>query len=55
MPWNYRTRRRPDSRLKITPTQKKSDKLTKMVKPFNYKTPKKEGDNDAAPSASNKQ
>ena len=55
MPWNYKTRRRPDSRLKITPTQKKSDKLTKMVKPFNYKTPKKEGENDAAPSASNKQ
>ena len=46
MPWNYRNRRRPDSRLKITPSEKKSIKLTKMVKPFNYKTPKKGDTND---------
>ena len=52
MPWNYKNRRRPDSRLKVTPSEKKLNKLTKMVKPFNYKTPKKEGDNDATPSTS---
>lgn len=44
MPWNYKDRRRPDSRLKITPTQKKTVKLTKMTKPLNYKCPKKEGE-----------
>ena len=44
-PWNYSNRRRPDSRLKITPSEKKSVKLTKMTKPLNYKTPKKEGEN----------
>lgn len=43
-PSDYKPRRRPDSRLKITPSEKK---LTK--------TPKKEGGNNAAPSASNKQ
>ena len=44
MKWRYKDRRRPDGRLKITPTQKKLDqqcKMTKMVKPFNYKTPEK--------------
>ena len=46
MPWNYKPRRRPDSRLKITPTQKKLNKLTKMTKPFNFRTPKKGDTND---------
>ena len=45
MPWNYKNRRRPDSRLKITPTQKKTVKLTKMTREFNSKPPKKEGEN----------
>lgn len=44
MPWNYRNRRRPDNRLKFTPANKKVTKLTKMTKPFNYKTPKKDED-----------
>ena len=43
-PWNYKPRKKPDGRLKITPTQKSLDKLPKMTKPFNYKTPKKEGE-----------
>lgn len=42
MKWNYKDRRRPDSRLKVTPTQKKVRQLTKMTKPFGHRIPKKE-------------
>ena len=41
MPWNYKPRKKPDCRLKKTPTQKSLDKLTKMTKPFNYKSPRR--------------
>lgn len=40
---NYKQRKRPDGRLKITPTQKKTVELTKMVKPFNFRSPRKDG------------
>ena len=43
MPWNYKNRKRPNNRLKFTPANKKVSKITKMVKPFNYKSPRKDG------------
>ena len=51
-PRNYKPRKRPDGRLKITPTQKSLDKLTKMTKEFNYKPPRKEGDDGNSPDNS---